>query len=320
MSVFLKYFKTPENPSFSFDGDTESFIISGQNSTIHLNGNFINLYTNYTIFYNVKNITVENVTGEPIIINSSPALEIYYFENDPQILNNVYVDGYFDNLTVIKYFPNNQVTLNGSMESVFIRSISEKITIREPQIKSLLINGKKLKDFNILSFEIDNTSSIIPAAGVVKINAFFILDYKIIGIPSKIFLHKTEGIFGSSDHLFDLRSTDRLNVEIVPEYQVQSYFNINNTKISIFGFTNSAKLSDKDIIMNDITYWFEKQPAKINAIAVVISLFLTAVSLFLTVISTYRLKKDGKEKIILIHLNNSSYRIKGSDYIRYRRR
>jgi hypothetical protein len=301
--IELKDFLYPDSNQFSkFKGNAEYIDFTGQNSHVQFKAKGIYIYTNEVIFYSVKNIRIESNKGE-MKLNNSVSLDIQYNENQSQHLSNIDADIFFDNLTMNKGLVNN-INFNGNQSSLnFNSNDKEAIIILRPWVKNVDIDGQKFADFDRISFEIDNTSSVKQLfSEKLKLEAYDISDLKITSQLSKIILYQGEGIFGLNNHIFDVKSPDVLEVEIFP---VNSLLTVEETKLSFTGYAKSAKLNDKDMIIGDISYWFEVQPEKINAIAVVISVFLTA----LASISTWRLvsmeadkKKHEKQRFLNILL------------------
>lgn len=269
--------QVPNPQNLGFNGDAEFFNFSGQSSDVQFNAKVIDFKANETMFYSLKNITIESNDGKIRFINYSNSLQVQYNEKFFQKLLNVDVDIYFKNLTLSKMSAYNGIELYGYINRNVpnkIKSNGGEVFILKDSVNYVVIGGEKYTDFQRISFEMDNTSYLNFFSEVVKLEAR-ISDLKITSRLSKIFLFQGEGVFGLNNHIFDVKSTDVLNAEIEPSYQGKSFFRVDGTKIVFNGFAGSATLNTEDKIMSDLGYWLRNQPEKINAYAVVILVFLT---------------------------------------------
>lgn len=310
---FLVYSSTAAQFS-SFIGSAEYINFSGQNSEVQFKADVIYFTTNETVFYSLKNITIENDKGERRLINDSSSVQIQHNENFSQYLSNVEVDIYFDNLTMTKnlvYYTD----LRGYMNKYTLNQLkpnSGHVIIRRPWVNYVFIKNEKLEDFESISFEMDDSSSVKFFSEVIKLEAYNISDLKIKGRLSKIILYLGEGVLGLDNHIFGIRSPNILDVEIIPNYQNSSYLDVVGTKIVFNGLANSAKINNENMLVKDIFYWLKIQPEKINAYSSATSAIVAVVLVILTafnVRSTQKLvsmeaekKKHEKQKFLNILL------------------
>lgn len=307
--ILLYIFSTPiSNQLSSFRGDVEIINFSGEDSDVQFKAKGIYFIANETMFSSIKNIIIEKHDGKKRLINYSDSLQVQYNENIFQYLPNVEIKLYFRNLTLYKNSVTNKIDLQGyQSENAYneMKSMGGEVRLLQGSVNYVYIEGEKFTDVQYVFFEMDNKSSIRYISKAIKLIAYNTSDLIIRSQWSKINISNGDGIFGINNKIFNIKNNDFLQVEILPSYKKQSYIYVDGTNLQFEGVINSAKSHDKNLIMNDFWYWLDTQPEKINAIAVVISLFLTAVAS----ISTWRLvsmeaekKKHEKQKFLNILL------------------
>lgn len=314
-SLFLYYSSVPISNQFSsYNGNVDFINFTGQNSNMQFKAKGIYFITNETVFYSIKNITVESSSGELRLINYTSSLQVQYNEEVYQQLKNVDIGIYFVNLTMVKWLDYGRINLYGhmNMQSPNHLKSNGEVFIPRIGINYVFIGDEKFTDFRLISFEMDNTSSVNFFSEIIKMEAYTVSDLKITGQLSKITLYQGDGVFGLNNHLFNIRRTDVLDIEVLPNYIGQSLLTIDGTKIIFSGTANSAKSNNEDLIMSDFHYWFKIQPEKINAYSSAISAVVAVVLVFLTffnVRSTQKLvsleaekKKHEKQKFLNILL------------------
>lgn len=309
---FLNTLSIPTSKQSMFKGDAEFFNFTGQNSGVQFKAQGIYFIANETMFYSLKNITVESNDGKMRLINYSNSLQIQYNDESIQYLPNVDLDIYFKNLTLAKELGYISINLYGINTYNKIESTGGKVYLQKDSVNYVFIGNEKLTEFRSISFEMDNTSSVLFLSDIIKLRAYRTSDLKIMGQLSKIFLYQGEGEFGLNNHIFDVTSTDIFNVEMSPNYQEQSFLTVDDTKIIFTGVPNLAELNNENLIMNDFYYWLKIQPEKINAYSSAINAAVAVFLLILTilnVLSAQRLvsmeaekKKHEKEKFLNILL------------------
>lgn len=112
----VNFLNTPSIPTSKqsiFKGDAEFFNFTGQNSSAQFKAQGIYFIANETMFYSLKNITVESNDGKMRLINYSNSLQVQYNDESIQYLPNVDLDLYFKNLTLAKELGYISVNLYG---------------------------------------------------------------------------------------------------------------------------------------------------------------------------------------------------------------
>ncbi len=318
---YINYVHTDSIQDSRFSGNAESFYFSGQSSSVHFKAKDIFLHTNESTFINVRNITIENSTGEMGLINSSHSLEVLYNEKIPQgtqSLSNVDITILFEtstkmskNLMIIDY-------LNGSFNNINLNFLSDdKVVISRIGVNTVKIDGKELKDFNRIFFETDNTSTALFNSGKIDLRAWTVSDLNIVSpsiitnkaVPSsEIILNDGEGVLRLNDHIFDIRSADTL--EAILTLPVDSHFIVNETKIKFVGTSNSVKLNNQNIIISDFSYWLKFKPEIIGGFGIFIAAFLAALSIYFSVRQEIIKNKDEKQKMLTILIEEFKLNIK----------
>lgn len=314
--IFLYNSSIPTSKQSSFKGNAEFFNFTAINSNMQFKAKGIYFLTNDTMFYSLKNITIESNDGKTRLINYSNSLQVQYNEKFFQPLQNVDVGILFKNLTLAKELDYNRINLFGYMNINApnkLKSTGGEVFILKDSVNYVFIGDEKFTDFRRISFEMDNTSSVQFFSETIKLEAFSASDLKITSQLSKIILYQGEGVFGLNNHIFDVRSSDVLNVEILAGYKESSLLRIDDTKILFTGVTNSAELNNENLIMDDFDYWLKIQPEKINAYSSAINAVVAVVLVVLTffnVRSTQRLvlmeaekKKHEKQRFLNILLS-----------------
>ncbi|MCK4798350.1 MAG: hypothetical protein KAT05_13295, partial [Spirochaetes bacterium] len=286
--IFLSNTSLAENSNHfaSFDGNAEHIYFDGEHSDVKFKAKRIELTTNSFTYYSIKNVTIQDYNGDTKLINNTSRIKVQYTGNFSQDLRNVDVEMYLNNISMTKNIDYNRITIDGYYYSFEIKS-NDIVYITDYLVDYVIIDGMNISNYGTISFETDNSSTIksINVNQKLKLKAHSTSDLKINSKISRIFLYQANGIFGLNDHKFNVKSTDILDVEIIPNYQNQSVFIVDDTEIKFYGTANSAKLNNENIVMGDISYLFKEQPEKIMAIAAAFSAIFTAILLFLTALN-----------------------------------
>lgn len=301
----------PSNQYSQFKGNTEIFHLNSQNSNLNFNATsntYIN--TNYTQFYYVKNIQIEgNKNSEEKSINESRSL-IIQFNNQGNIkLSNVFGNFLFNNLTITNSFDDGMILqgdLNENSPSFLYPNDIDFLLINGAFIDYVMVDDEKFTDFKQIFFEMDNKSYIQFSSGNINLKSFGINYLRILGKPSKIGITQSEGMLRLDGHQFFIQSADSLEIEILKSEE--SVLNIKDKTVEFAGVTNSSKLNDESIIMNDFFYWYKIKPetlfSGINAFAVVFLVILTAWYAHQVYEQTNLVVKSNKRNIILDYIQN----------------
>lgn len=280
IGYFLYPFIKVTTPQFSsFKGNAEAFWFQGQNSDVDFKAYRIFLILTNTTdvsFNSVKNIRIEYSNGEKRTINHSYNIKIRHYKDQSMSISNVDIGLYFGNLTMTKRL--DQTYLYGTIS--FIRSSGGKVDVDSSSVDDVSIGDEKVTNFNHIIFEMDKESSIWFSSEISELQATPVYDLNITSQLSKInILSQSEGVLNLDSHKFDIKGADYLYVELLPNYQIQPYLVVKDTKIIFGGDTNLAKLNNETKIMSEGYYWYNIKPealfSEINAFAVVILVILT---------------------------------------------
>lgn len=266
----------------SFYGNIEDFNLRGKDCLVEFNAEGISFASNEYRIDSVRNITIES-NGKKRLINYSSSIYVknhdYYNAYLP--VGNGHVDIFLGNSTISKH--SNTIGLTGDMSNGYMNNIKPKNGTREVAIRNynldyLNVDGEDATDFEIIYFELDENSEIWFYSKNISLIANTISDFEIQRSVKSQMLEMTlilgEGTLLLDDHLFEIKGSNILNIELLPQTQGKNLY-IDNTKARFFGFTNSAGLNTEDILISDLEYWIKIEPEKLNAYAVVILVILT---------------------------------------------
>lgn len=270
------HFSTPQFSSFK--GNAEVFWFQGQNSDVNFKAYRIFLTLTNTTDFNfnsVKNIMIEYSNGEKRSINNSYNIEIRHYKDQSLSLSNVDIGLHFGNLTMTKRL--DQTYLDGTISFNYIISSGGKVDVSSSSVDDVSIGDEKVTNFNHIIFEMDKESSITFSSEISKLQTTPVYDLNITSQLSKMnLLSQGEGVLNLESHNFDIKGADYLYIELLP---IQSSLVVKDTKIIFIGFSNLAKLNNKDIIMSEGFYWYDIKPealfSGINAFAVVFLVIAT---------------------------------------------
>ena len=264
------------NPSLIFEGNSESFNLNGHNAKTNFKTDIVYFMSDISVFRSVKNISITNKNGNVTFISSSN-VEVFYNENRYEMLLYGHTDLYIDDFTIIRH-DINRIQIDGNLNqnsSNVLKSDGCTITITNSEANSVLIEGNEFKNFNAISFELDNTSHIQLVQGTIKIDAYGISETRINGQLSNEFaLDMSEGKLRLDDQSFNVINTDDIDGNINSNYPAS--FEVEDIKMSLKATVDSVTMNGNNIIMSKIIYWFNQQTEKINAFATVILVIITA--------------------------------------------
>jgi len=270
----------PSNQYAQFKGNSEYFYVNSHNSEIYFNSTSDTyIDTNYTEFNYVKNIRIEgNINSDDKSINESRSLKIQ-FNNGNFQLSNVFGNLGFNNLTIRNSF-DGVMALRGDLyensPSILFPKNRDFLLINGAYIDYVMVDDEQFTDFKQIFFEMDNKSYIL-FSGNINLTSYGINDLIINGEPKKIGITQSEGMLRSDNHQYFIHSADSLEIEI--SKSKGSVININNIAVEFAGVTNSIKLNDENLILNEFFYWYKTKPealfSGINAFAVLILVIIT---------------------------------------------
>lgn len=271
-------------PQFSsFYGNIDDFNLRGNNCLVEFNAESISFVSKSFRINSVRNITIES-NGEKRLINYSSYLYVKNHENYSTYLpvGNVHVDIFLGNSTISKH--SNTIELTGDMSNTYMNNFKLKNGTREVAIANygdldyLSVEGEEVTDFEVIYFELDDNSKISFNSNNISLIANTISDFEILRSTKSQMLEMTlylgEGTLLLDDHLFEIKGSNILNIELLPQTQGKNFY-IDNTKARFYGLTNFVGLNTEDIVISDFEYWIKIEPEKLNAYAVVILVILT---------------------------------------------
>lgn len=314
--MLVIHYSTPDsNPDSSFSGKADSFYIVnivdqnnlvGQISEIYFQANtmIISLKVDNPdiSFRSIKNITIENYKGEKKLINYSPYIQIKHYKKNHLLLSNGYFDFTLTNYTMTNFYEAfyNSINITGTLAMDDISSNGGKVSI--DNFDYIIIGDEKLTNFKQIAFEMDKNGSIqfwpeISKAGAypIEVSAYPISNLRIEGVFQRLTLNKGEGTLRIGNHQFDIKAADDLSIEVLP---YTSKLSVNDTIVNFNGIASYSFLNNKDIIINDFSYWWEFQPEKINIFAILVAPLLPLLGYYLHYRSG---KAKQKEKSRIAH-------------------
>ena len=294
------------NPSIEYKGISENFNINGQNLKVKLNANQFDIQSNIIKFNNVKNVEIEKEGQNIFIANRSNIIAEYNYEEDYPTLSNGYFQTTFNNLTITKN--SNFIFLEGDVNNyvppIKIIPSGDKFFITDHIVNSITINGEEYSDFILISFDVDETSTLELVSDIVKIRSNYVSKFEITNDYyenklSEITLYKCKGLLRVDDRTYNIKNTDSLNLKLNSNYP--SSISIIDNDIEFNGNAISGQVNGKNILKNILFYWFDQQTEKINALAALILAIITLVNVFLTMIYvslTMGILKQTKASVI----------------------
>lgn len=270
--------------SSRFVGDTDSFSIIMENSSISFKSKSIELLANEIVFYSPKYIIIEYNNGTVAIIDSSP-IQIEYNKKVPQLMTDIEISLFLNDFKVDKDYIYDYSIFSGEVNRNMgdyrqLTSINQKVVINKNSVNHVFIENENITDFKQITFEMDNTSFAHIFTDQINIKAYGISEFKSTGQLSQIILYRGEGILGLDDHEFDIKSDDILNIEMMANYN--SRLSADDEKITFHGITSSARLNNQNIMKNNLWYMLKFKPEKINAYATLLLAFITIVYVVFT--------------------------------------
>lgn len=300
-------------PQFSsFYGNIDDFNLRGNNCLVEFNAESISFVSKSFRIHSVRNITIES-NGDKRLINYSSHLYVKNHENYSTYLpvGNVHVDIFLGNSTISKH--SNTIELTGDMSNTYMNDFKLKNGTRKVAIANygdldyLVIGDEEVTDFEVIYFELDDNSKISFNSKNISLIANTISDFEILRSTKSQMLEMTlylgEGTLLLDDHLFEIKGSNILNIELLPQTQGKNFY-IDNTKARFFGLTNSAGLNTEDILISDLEYWIKIEPEKLNAYAVVILVILTGLYAYQVNKQTNLTMKANKRIIVLDCVDN----------------
>lgn len=280
--IYIYFFVAPADPSIYFSGNSESYNIEGKKSDVEFKANSIYFNQNITVFRYAKNISVENWNGEIYLLNDSDYhIQVNFKENHLILLKNVYVSIYFDNLTIKS---NSKINVEGFRSEDYCERIIRskgKVDIYYSAVNSISINGDDIKDFKTISFEMGDISYIDLIHGKIIIEGYDVSEFNIRSQILEYFsLGRSEGILTIEDQLYNIKNTE--TIDIILNSKNPSSCEIQDIKIKFNGKAYSARLNGNDLIKSKISYWFDQEPEKINALAAIILAIITGCYVIIT--------------------------------------
>lgn len=284
------------NPDSRFSGNSEYFKFIGKNSTVQINAINIKLNTTKEItFLYVKNINVDDN-----IKDKRESFKIQFNEGYQSIYNGT-IDLRFRDLSMIRGIRDYRwIGLQGNLDNTYPNKLKGEIILEKPQINNILIWNETaktwnetIKEFKKIHFELDDQSSVMFISDSIDLKANQTSDLQIpFSEISYLLLLETEGKFRLKNHRFDIDIADKLEIKDIttgPKIE-QTYFSVDNKKISFSGYTNNTNLNDESIILNDYSYWLDFRPDIINGYGVLMATILAILSICISL----REKKDDK--------------------------
>ena len=272
--AFIINLLTISNLDADYKGTSEYFNLDGKNSHAIFKTDSVRINAETLVFRNVKNIKLET-NGEIVYINSS-SFRVEYKENQWQIFSNVDIQIGL-NTTEIRRRKSN-FYFEGDKSSVYpteIKSNSSQVIIHSHNVDLLSMEGRDYSNFTTISFELDNTNYVNIYSELIKIDAYQVSELTIGSKLSGLVLRRGEGILRLDDRLYQIESTDKININFDSNYESSIDVWENNAEFS--GNAKSVSLNGKNKMIGILIYWFNQQTEKINALSTIALAIITAV-------------------------------------------
>jgi hypothetical protein len=294
--MFLLNYDT--NPDSRFSGNSEYFKFTGKNSTVQIKALNIKLNTSET--KEIELLYVKNIKVDDNIQDNRESFKIRFNEGY-QLFSNGTIDVMFRNLSMVRGIRDYRwIGLQGFLDKTYPNKIKGEIILEKPHVNNISIWNETaktwnemIKDFKKISFELDDQSSVMFISDNIDLKAYQTSDLQIpFSEISYLLLLETEGKFKLNNHRFDINSADKLEIRNIHgrNKSEDTYFHINDKKITFAGYTNNVYLNDKSIIFSDFYYWLDFQPDIINGYGVLTATILAILSLY---ISLWEKKNDN---------------------------
>ncbi|WP_135612824.1 hypothetical protein [Methanococcoides sp. AM1] len=259
----------------SFEGTTGNFELIAEEGVVELNASSFRLNVNQTVFRNINNIIVTERDGTTYNAKAAE-IQVNYREKYSWSFPGTHLEATFNNITFEKPNEYNTIIIKGESDNIgynTITSINENIIIPSHITSSVFFNGRKIYDFQTIELVVDDDSYVELHSAQIGLSAYQSSNYLIYSTSLKKATINSEGTLRLDDHKYFVETVDKIEIS----NSHASLFRVTDEEIRFNGEIESAFLNDEDIMVNFISYWFDQQTDKINAISSFIIAVATAV-------------------------------------------
>lgn len=278
--------------SSRFTGSAESFRFTMEKSNTLFKAKEIGFFVDTIDFHPTKNISIHYDNDTIIKKDDLLSIDVNYSGKKKQIIKNAEVRIFSDNTQIHKDdILNNFIyygvlnTVNGNTVDLALNE--NTIRIYRDSVDSVMIGSETITDFIYIDFEMSDNpySNVYFDTDDITLNIYGVSEFSSSGQWSKIWLRRGEGILGIGNHEFDIKNNDILDIEIA-EVDA-SRLSIDNKIMAFDGIANSAKLNNKNILINDPIYMLKFKPEQINAYATLVNACATLVLVIITIVYVF---------------------------------
>lgn len=265
----------------SFEGATGSFELMAEEGKFELDASKFRVTMNQTLFGNIKDIIVTRKDGT-VYNRGASEIQVNYKENINWGLPGTHLEATFNNVTFKKSNEHNNIIIEGDVNKMWyshITSLNENINIDSFMTSSVFVNDKEISDFKTIQLVVDDESYIQLLSNQIEIAALEASDFFIYSASLEKATINSNGILRLNNHKYSVEIIDKIELS----NSLSSSFRVTDEELKIKGEIKSAFLNDKDIMTNDLSYWFDQKTDKINAL----SSFIIAIATVVLVIITY---------------------------------
>ncbi len=289
------------NSQFScdFKGDAREFEIQSSYSWVQLESDFFVAKANKANLSNVDDIYIKYKTGKEenikpqsdtsIKIQAGEYLAINEYSFDKPIcivVNDAKLEKRQDgSFKITGKFSN----LSEPLE------MSSDIYIFDGLRYHVFINNEEIIEYDTII--IKSNDHILYTPEQIELELHGISNADISGIMSEINFHGSEGILRLNDRMYDIQNPE--NIDIAFDF-VGSKYKIHNSSIEFLGSPKTLTKNEKDLMTNKLMYWFYEKTERINALATLILVTITAYYAYLNrkMVTQNDLTRNQTEKII----------------------
>ena len=280
--ISIPHLIPPSSIESSFNGNVESFDLVGEDSVVQFKAKNIVLITNDVVFYDIKNIDIEN-NKERSVINNISSLQIGYKKGRLQ-LSNIDLIIFLNNMRMKNF---NYVELYGNLNTNFSNYVfftdHAGFSIDKSDIEYIIIGNENFTEFDQIHFLIDNTSSIQFLSETIELTADGITDFKVTSDISGLFIIEGQGSLRLNNHKFDLQKNDFCYISFAEKSNsFDTDYARKDSNVRFYGDVRVAKINSKNVIESDFVYWLKKQPETFNAFFGAINAFSVIILVILT--------------------------------------
>lgn len=284
-----------------FTGSVESFKFTMEKSDgTTFKAKEIGFLSDRITYYKTKNISIHYGNGSAIKKEDLLGIDVIYNGEYPQTIADAEVSISSKSTTINKNDMLKIFTYYGELNAVDGNTVAltpneNKIRIYRGNVDSVMIESENITNFSFIDFEMsDNPYSHVGFdTDNITLTIYDVSKFSSSGQLSKMMIRRGEGVLGIGNHKFDIENNDILDIEIAEVGG--SLLSVDNNDMEFDGIANSAKLNNKNILINYPTYVLKFKPEKINAYA---TLLLSIITILYVVFTGQTVEESKKERSV----------------------